>query len=121
MGKYALTADWSCCPNYAFPTLAILDRVIALIHRQRARTLLVALVWPSAIWWPALLDLSPQLVVLPRSTSPFLPQQSGCHHPLGKGFHRPDVVQFAAFWITFDSPQVCRLGHLHSTLFSVCT
>ena len=97
MGKYALTADWSCCPNYAFPTLAILDRVIALIHRQRARTLLVALVWPSAIWWPALLELSPQLILLPCGTSAILPQQSGCHRPLGKGFRRLDIGPLAAF------------------------
>ena len=120
LGMDALTADWSGCANYAFPPPAILDRVIALIHRQQARTLLVAPVWPSAIWWPALLALSPQLILLPRGTSPFLPQQSGCHHPLGKGFHRPDIVQFAAFWITFVSPQVRGLGHLRCITCSMC-
>ena len=108
-GMDALTADWSACTNYAFPPPSILDKVVALIQRQQARTLLVAPMWPSAIWWPALLTLPSRLVMLPPSTSPFVPKASGCHHPLGHSFANPERVQYAAFWITFPQSQVCSL------------
>ena len=130
-GMDALTADWSQVTNYAFPPPSILDKVVPLIQIQRARTLLVAPMWPSALWWPTLLSMDPELVVLPAGVSPFLPQQSGCLHPLGKAFHGPDKVTFAAFWISHDKIQVrpycrqalaCAFGcvaniHLHTDKF----
>ena len=107
LGMDALTADWSSCTNYAFPPPSILDRVISLIQQQRACTLLIAPLWPSALWWPTLLALDPRLILLPPSTSPFVPRASGCHHPMGRSFSNPEKTNFAAFWITFPSPQVC--------------
>ena len=101
----ALSADWSGSSNYAFPPPIILDRVIALIQRQHADTLLIAPVWPSAIWWPMLLAMHPQLVELPPSLTPFVPKASGCITPLGRSFASPERVQFAAFWITFPPIQ----------------
>ena len=49
LGMDALLADWTGCTNYAFPPPSILDRVVSLVQRQRARTLLIAPVWQSAI------------------------------------------------------------------------
>ena len=109
MGMDALAADWRGCTNYAFPPPTIMDRVVSLIQRQQARTLLVAPEWPSAIWWPILLGMSPRKVVLPHGTAPFQPHRSGCHHPFGWGFHAPDKAQFAAFLFTFPPSQVCWL------------
>ena len=115
MGMDALSADWSDCSNYAFPPPVILDRVIPLIQRQEANTLLIAPMWPSAIWWPMLLSLTPQLVELPPSLTPFVPKASGCSTPLGRSFANPERVQFAAFWITFPPTQVCLcLPDLHA-------
>ena len=109
LGMDALTADWSDCCNYAFPPPSILDRVVPLIQRQRARTLLIAPLWPSALWWPILYGMDPVVIELPCGLSPFLPHRSGCSHPFGRGFHHPELHQFAAFWFAFP---ICRLALL---------
>ena len=106
LGMDALTENWAGSMSYAFPPPAILDRVVSLIARQRAHAVLIAPIWHSAIWWPALLALRPRFVELPPRCMPFVPKTSGCLHPMGRSFSSPEKTNFAAFHITFPSPQV---------------
>lgn len=71
MATDAFTIAWTGLKAYANPPWSLVGRVLAQVRQQKANLILVAPVWKTQTWYPALLGLpmadSPQEG--PNSTS----------------------------------------------------
>ena len=66
-GVNALTMNWSPIYRYAYPPIALIPRVLRKLQRHpTAIIILIALFWPSQIWFRPLTQL---LVDIPRKLS----------------------------------------------------
>ena len=54
----ALSIQWSNLLGYAFPPIAMLERVLKKARLERATLILIAPLWESRPWFPDLLDLT---------------------------------------------------------------
>lgn len=98
----SLSQDWRGVRNYAFPPVVMILRVLKLVIRQEADTVLVVPNWPTQSWWPLLMQFSKGCVVLGNgSGSTFGAAQNGCCHPFGSDFGRPELVVFEAHKFTW--------------------
>ena len=85
---YALCTDafsiaWTRDTYYAFPPFSLIGPVLKRLREEKTELLMVAPLWPTASWFPALLrQICQDPVILPPN-SLTLPQDPQRHHPLG--------------------------------------
>ncbi|KAJ1124232.1 hypothetical protein NDU88_002693, partial [Pleurodeles waltl] len=60
----AFLQDWSLHLNYAFPPFMMIARVLAQVHRQRASLVLVTPFWQTQPWFPSVLELPINFLLL---------------------------------------------------------
>lgn len=66
----AFAFDWSSCIGYAFPPFSLIGRCLSKIRREKANVILVCPYWPSQSWFPDLLQLVCDIVlVMPTDRS----------------------------------------------------
>ena len=84
----AFTIVWGTQLNYAFPPFSLIPRVLSKVQQDQACELLVAPVWTCQIWYPMLLRLLiERLVLLPRWRNLMTPPHNGKPHPLRHQIH----------------------------------
>lgn len=76
IGSDALQLNWTDLMGYAFPPFCLISRCLRKVREEKASLLLIAPVWRSQPWYPALLELLIDFpLVLPASptllTDPF--------------------------------------------------
>lgn len=74
-GIDAFLHPWKSEACYANPPFAMIGRVLAKIRKERLEQfILVAPIWPSASWWPVLLQMvAASPLLLPRTEATYLP------------------------------------------------
>ncbi len=82
----AFTLEWSDCLYYAFPPFSLINRVLQKVAEDEAEMVLVAPLWPTQVWWAALLKLiSVDCYLLPPATQILhLPHKPSRRQPLTK-------------------------------------
>ena len=78
----AFSFNWSTCSGYAFPPFSLIFKCLEKVRRERACLCLVCPVWPSQPWFPILLELSCDVLLLLPSTPDLLTSPQGLPHPL---------------------------------------
>ena len=82
VGTDALQLTWNKGTAYAFPPFCLIGRCLKKVREERASLVLVAPIWRSQPWYPALLELLTDYpVVLPRNPE-LLSDPAGNPHPL---------------------------------------
>ena len=88
MATDAFTLDWKAMKAYANPPWSVAGRVLAQVQQQKADLVLVAPVWKTQTWYPALLGMCwdfPRIIAKrcdlfqpthPRSMPDVLPQRA---------------------------------------------
>jgi hypothetical protein len=90
MATDAFTISWTGMKAYANPPWSLVGRVLAQAQQQDADLILIAPVWKSQPWYPALLEMSVDLPrLLPMVDSLIQPT-----HPQS----RPDLLPQLAVW-----------------------
>ena len=56
VGLNALLLPWDRV-TYLFPPVPLLAKVVQKVHQEHIRAILICPRWPSALWWPLVLDL----------------------------------------------------------------
>ena len=73
----ALQQPWGSERAYANPPWALIPDVLAKIRRDRAQVVLIAPIWPTQAWYPAVLELlAASPILLPRDADLFCPDHS---------------------------------------------
>ena len=86
----AFSLDWTKCHGYANPPWNLISRVVAQVCPQKSRIVLVAPVWLSQPWYPALLDLLvEEPLLLPSTPDLIQPTHS---------VNEPEIVPRLAAW-----------------------
>jgi len=78
----AFTIPWSNKFFFAFPPFSLLARTLQKIHREGASGVIVAPVWPTQVWYPALMRSCRGEPVYLNSTDLYLPHRPTQKHPL---------------------------------------
>ena len=78
----AFTVSWSTTTEqlYANPPFAVLPRLLQKVRTEQATMVLVAPIWPSALWWPSLIRMVsdwPLILQQDCCTNPQAPEESG--------------------------------------------
>ncbi|CAG8568731.1 15994_t:CDS:2 [Cetraspora pellucida] len=71
------TQNWENENNYICSLLGLLHKVFKQSMQCKATITLITPVWPSAPWWPILLQQRIKVIDLPHATKSFLPSQCG--------------------------------------------
>ena len=106
LGIDALHTSWTALSGanraclYAFPPPVLLDKVLQKLAAAPTPVVLIHPNWPSAVWWPTLLELGDSWLPLPSGTDSFNTGRSGCAHPFGHGFQGADKTEWSACWIS---------------------
>jgi hypothetical protein len=82
IGVDAFSVKWEGLKAYAFPPFGLLPRSLAKIRRERATVVLVSPYWPSAPWYPMLLDLAVDVAKVLMPNKKLLTSPEGVAHPL---------------------------------------
>jgi len=62
----AFMQKWSRLRGFANPPFNLIPRVLQKVEQDRATIVLIAPLWPSAIWWPDLMRLAVRFLPLPK-------------------------------------------------------
>ena len=81
-GQDALSLQWEKKGGYAFPPFSLLPRVLNIIRRQKVTVVVVTPLWPSAIWYGDLIQMSINYPILLPACPDLLTNQVGAPHPL---------------------------------------
>ena len=82
MGADALQLPWNTWEGYAFPPFCLIGKCVKKVREDRASLILIAPVWRSQPWFPALLELLVDFpLILPRLPM-LLSDPLGKPHPL---------------------------------------
>ena len=81
-GIYAFSVGWQNLKSYAFPPFGLLPKSLAKVRREQATTVLVSPYWPSAPWFPLLLELAVDVTRVLRPSKNLLTSPEGLAHPL---------------------------------------
>ena len=82
----AFAFDWSSCIGYAFPPFSLIGRCLSKIRREKANVILVCPYWPSQSWFPDLLQLVCDIVlVMPTDRSTLVGPRKNPHPLLDQG------------------------------------
>ena len=66
MARDAMIAEWDPI-TYLFPPVPLIPKVIQKVKEQQDRAILICPRWPSALWWPLLVEMMVQPpLVLPH-------------------------------------------------------
>ena len=60
----ALSFNWKSCAGYAFPPFSLISKCLSKVRRERAGLVLVCPYWPSQSWFPDLLQLVCDVVLV---------------------------------------------------------
>ena len=83
----ALTLDWKNMLAYAFPPIALIQKVLDKVERDECSLLLIAPVWPRRHWYTQVLSLLCDLPILLPDRHDLLSQHRGrVYHPDPKTF-----------------------------------
>ena len=106
----ALAQDWRNLKRYAFPPFNLLGRCLKKIHQERVQVaVIIAPIWQSQSWYPALLESTMDLPVLLPHSHQILVSPSGQVHPLVMN----SSLQLAAWKVSGD---LCRLKEFQKKL-----
>lgn len=81
-GVDAFSTSWKGLKAYAFPPFGLILRSLAKIRREQASLVLVSPYWPSAAWYPLLLELAVDVARILKPDAKLLTSPSGEAHPL---------------------------------------
>jgi len=81
-GTDALRTPWTRWRGYAFPPFALINKVLRKVREERSTVLLIAPVWESQPWYPALLSLLVNYPTLLPVHHSLLADPYGQPHPL---------------------------------------
>ncbi len=73
----AFLQNWKKDINWVNAPFTLLPETLALIRHQGAHSLVVAPVWPNSPWWPELISLASDIMILPRNTPLFIAGHGG--------------------------------------------
>jgi hypothetical protein len=63
----ALMQDWTNCNNWINPPFRLLTRIVTKLNQSAAEATLIAPWWPSAPWFPLLMDIAKEYTFIPKS------------------------------------------------------
>ena len=82
IGTDALLTTWTRWRGYAFPPFALINKVLRKVQEERSTILLIAPVWESQSWYPALLSLLVNYPTLLPVHQNLIADPFGQPHPL---------------------------------------
>ena len=81
----AFTIPWVNDFYYIFPPFSLIGRTLAKITSERTKCIMVAPYWTTQPWFPALMKLASETVILgPQEDLLVMPTETGLYHPLAE-------------------------------------
>jgi hypothetical protein len=82
-GVDAFTVSWSNNPGYIFPPFSLLPRILRKIKDDKAQVLLLHPLWPGALWFPSLQEITVTQRCIPSSADVLrYPAHPDLRHPM---------------------------------------
>lgn len=78
----AFQQNWSEMKGYAFPPIAMIQRVLLKVKRERCQLVLVTPFWVSQAWFPAVFELTCEVPLLILAEEDLLTNEEGEDYPL---------------------------------------
>ena len=104
-GVDAFARSWKGENNWCNPPWRLLPQVVAKLRDEGTAATVVAPYWPSAPWFPALLEIAHQYDVLGATRDTFFPGRLGSCEPLDKPGWRVMVVRVEGRPATCTPPE----------------
>jgi len=114
LGTDAMRIPWIGWRGYAFPPFVLISRILRKVREEKSMILLIAPVWESQPWYPALLSMLVDYPMLLPTHSNLLTDPFGQHHPL----LMEGQLQLAVWRL---SSEVSQQKEFHKKLQSCCS
>ncbi len=97
-GVNAFMFSWGMAPGYIFPPFSLIPRIIRKIKDNKANILLIHPLWPGALWFPSLKEITLTHESIPQSADVLrYPNHPDLRHPMTD-------LQLQASWLCGASP-----------------
>ncbi len=102
-GVNAFMVSWKNVTGYAFPPFSLIPRILRKIKDDQAQVLLLHPLWPGALWYPSLLEITRMQRSIPPSADVLrYPDHPDLRHPMTD-------LQLQASWLD-GALRICQPG-----------
>ena len=120
----SLSQSWKHLQGYAFPPFCLLGKVLSKVLEEEANITLICPWWPSQHWWPALLNLTSDVILILQNRSNLIFDSQGNTPPSLKRSTRflacrlsgniSEVKAFRATWSNWSSRLIVNPHKSHT-------